>query len=96
MERAASEKLHLALGCETALLGCPQEGHLESGDRGGAEAAIAHHSPRPLLSGLHVAGLHFLASLVIRCGHVTESWPMVYDQGLCGHFEPWTLRTSLV
>lgn len=38
------EKLRTALGCEAALLGCPQEGHSGSGDRGGAESAVAHQS----------------------------------------------------
>lgn len=38
------EKLWTAMGCESALLGCPQEGHPESGDRGGTEPAVGHQS----------------------------------------------------
>ena len=61
------KKCCTALECQAALLRCPQESHSESGDRGGAEPAIAHQ--RPLLPGLHTAGLHFPASLVIK------TWP---------------------
>ena len=53
----------MALECETALPGSPQECHSESGDRRGAELPIAYQSPQPRFSGLQVPGLHFPASL---------------------------------
>lgn len=45
------------------------------GGRVRAETAECSPQPLPLPPGL-TAVLHFPTSLVVRCGHVTEFWPM--------------------